>query len=412
MTRVLSELLGAQEPAFRLSLRQLEQASGCPSEDIRLSNDVLLRSKEALRELSLDPRDTSGPELYHALQERLILDDAAVCELLGVDGAAPGQNLMLRTQRFLTKLEIPKSVFALKSVAAKRLFRKNPPKKAMKQLGYRSLASMLKHEPVAQIYAAAALAESTNWHKTLTNHYKQLLSTDFEVRDAIVAAPSTKRWEALAAEFIPTSRHNILTFKEFGAIVLLPLGADTVPGAALVTLLLALHALNDIRSASAYFKLNQVRSDFGALVANAVRNDPYTHATLLSGEHLPWKLVRRFFSRSKDAFVPELFEPQVHLEDLCLEQVEQVLAKLHPRFEFWRGTSHAGLLHDGKPVSLNLTDAALNFCNQLPYEKRIVQYFRDHLWHELMLRYMHQDHLEQNLHEQLGNELVEEKALA
>ena len=88
-----------------------------------------------------------------------------------------------------------------------------------------------------------------------------------------------------------------------------------------------------------------------------------------------------------------------------------MLAKLHERFEFWENSAHLGLLDHGSPVSLNLTDAVLNFCNHLPYEQRIVHYFRDHLWHELMLRYLHQENLEQVVHEQLGYELVDEREL-
>jgi hypothetical protein len=412
MTRALSELLGAREPAFRMGLRQLEQASGCPSEDIRLSSEVRQKAQQALVELNLDPRDTTGPELYNVLLERLKHDDEAVRDLLGTDPKSSNQNLMLRTQRLLKSLDIPRSAFALKIVVAKRLLKKNPPKKAMKRLGYRSLDSMLKHEPVPQIYAAAAIAETAQWHKALLTGYKQLLPTDFEVRSVAALAPNSKRWETLGGDYVKHARHNILTFKELGAVILLPLAADTVPGVALMTLLLALNAINDIRETSAYFKLHQVRPDFGSVVAGAARSEPYAAATLVNEERLPWKLVQRFFANTPGAFVPELFEPHVQQDDLKTVPVEKVLAKLHPRFEFWNGKAHTGLLHDGKPVSLNLTDAALNFCNHLPYERRVVHYFRDHLWHELMLRYMHQNNLEQTLNEQLGRELVDEKALA
>src|SRR5487761_1518741 len=178
MTRVLSELLGAKEPGFRQGLRQLEQAGGGPSADIRLSSEILQATQSAVRELGLDPRDTTGPELYNALLERAKQDDKTVRELLGAD--ADDKDLTLRVQRLVGKLDISKKTFALKSIAAKRLLKKNPPKKAMKQLGYRSIDSMLKHEPVAQLYAAAAIAETPAWHRQLLNSYKQLLPTDFE----------------------------------------------------------------------------------------------------------------------------------------------------------------------------------------------------------------------------------------
>ncbi len=397
-------MLGAREPAFRAGLRQLERASGNPSEDIRLSSEVRLKVQQALRELGLDSHDTTGQELYNALLERTRHDDAAIKDLLGTD--TDETNLMLRTQRLLKKLDYPRSIFALKTAAAKRLLKKNPPKKAMKSLGYRSADSLLKHEPVAQIQAAALICEASSWHRAQLAQYKLLKPMDFEVRDISFLVPNSKHWEALGADFVGKNHQNILTFKELGSVILLPLAADAVPGAALMTLILVINAINDIRTTSAYLKLHQVRPDFGELVAGATRGEPYTKASLVGDERLPWKLVQKYFARSVSAFVPELFEPHVQREDLMSVSVESVLSKLHPRFEFWKGRSHTGLLHDQQLVSLNIADAALNFCNHLPYEQRVVHYLRDHLWRELMLRYMHQDNLERTIHEQLEQELV------
>lgn len=401
--------MGAKEPAFRLGLRQLEQAGGSPSADIRLSSEILQAAQNALRELGLDPRDTTGPELYNALLERAKQDDKTARELLGA--GADDKDLTVRVQHLLEKFDVPKKVFALKTIAAKRLLKKNPPKKAMKQLGYRSIDSMLKHEPVAQLYAAAAIAEAPAWHKQSLANYKQLKPTDFETRDVAVFAPANKRWEKLGTNYVTEVKHNILTFKELGAVVLLPLPAEAVQGAALAVLLLTLHAINDIRITSAYLKLHQVRPDFGTVLAKAARDEPYTGASLL-GEPLPWKLIHRYFARSPESYSADLFEPHVQPEDLKWQPAESLLAKLHARLEFWEHSAYLALLDHGAPVSLNLTDTVLNFCNHLPYEQRVVHYFRDHLWHELMLRYLHQENLEQAVHEQLGEELVDAKSLA
>lgn len=403
MTRVLSELLGAKEPEFRLGLRQLERAGGAPSADIRLSAELHQAVQAALWELGLDPHDTTGPELYSALMERAKQDDGVVRELLGMGN--DDSELSLKVQRLVTKNEAPKKSFALKSSVAKRLLKKNPPKKAMKQLGYRSVDSMLKHESVAQLYAAAAITESSSWHRQLLNSYKTLGATDFETRNITVIAPLNKRWEKLAIDYVSDVKHNIMSFKELGAVVLLPLPSQTVEGAALAITLLTLHALNDIRITSAYLKLHQVRPDFGDLLTKTARSDPYTQASLL-GEPLPWKLIHRYFAH-EDKFNAALFEPHVQPEDLKWEPAESVLANLHDRLEFWGRAAYLAMLDNGKPVSLNFTDVVLNFCNKLPYEQRIVHYFRDHLWHELMLRYLHQENLEQMLHEQLGDELVD-----
>lgn len=409
MTRVLSELLGAKEPEFRLGLRQLERASGAPSADIRLSAELHQAVQTALRELGLDPTDTTGPELYNALMARTKQDDVFIREMLG---AGPDDvDLTLKIQRLLTNIDMPKRVFALKSSVAKRLLKKNPPKKAMKQLGYRSVDSMLKHESVAQLYAAAAITEAPSWHRQLLQCYKNLGATDFESREIGIVAPLNKRWERLTYSYVNDVKQNIMSFKELGVVILLPLPEQTVEGAALAITLLSLHAMNDIRLNSAYLKLHQVRPDFGNLLMQAARSEPYTQASLL-GEQLPWKLIHRFFASSKKDFNAELFEPHVQPEDLHWQAAENVLAALHDRLEFWGHGAHLALLDNCEPVSLNFTDAVLNFCNRLPYEQRLVRYFRDHLWHELMLRYLNQENLEQMVHEQLGDELVDTAELS
>ncbi len=408
MTRELSTILGAREPAFRLGIHQLEEANGRPSVDIRLSTEIKHQAIDAIKELGLDPADTTGPELYGALMARLQHDDTALYELFGKDTV--NDNLMIRVQRLLKKLEMPRSVFVLKATVAKRMLKKIPPKKAMKQLGYRSIDSMLKHEPPAQILAAAVIAENGQWNRSLIAQYKKLKSTDFEVRDITILAPKTKRWDQISAEHVGKYQHNILSFNELGAVVLLPLKSDTVPGAALVTVLVALHAINDIRATSTYLKLHQVRPDFGLLAAKAVRNEPITGDDI-GQEKMPWKLVHNYFGNDEGSYSPELFEPHVQQEDLQTTPVEQALAKVLPRFEFWKNKSHSAFVADHQPVSLNLTDAAINFCNQLPYERRVSKYLREHLWRELMLRYMRRESVENAVQMQL-NGVAEQKTLA
>jgi hypothetical protein len=407
MTRVLSELLGAREPGFRLGLKQLEDAAGQPSADIRLTTEIAHATKDKLREFGLDPNDTTGPELYNALQARLVADTATMHEVLGTGGRP--EELMPQVQRLLQSLDIPKKTFALKSSVAKRLLKNHPPKRAMKALGYRSIDSMLKHEAIAQLYAAAWISESAPWHKALLTSYKKLAPVDFEMRDIAIISPTAKRWEKLSESYVTEVKHNILTFKELGAIVLLPLPAKVAENAALAVTLLALHAVNDIRTTSSYLKLHQVRPDFGTVLEQVARSEPFTEANL-AGQRLPWRLIQRFLAHEK-TYVQELFEPHVQSEDLRWESAENIVAKLHSRFEFWQNGAHLGLLDGGQPISFNLTDAALNFCNKLPYEQRVVHYLRDHVWHELMMRYLHQDNLERSVREQLSGELVEQPEL-
>src|SRR5580704_14077175 len=82
MTRVLSELLGATEPTFHRVISRLEAVSGHSNTDIRLSTEIERATKHKLKELGLDPKDTTGEELYAALQQRVKADDERLVAVL------------------------------------------------------------------------------------------------------------------------------------------------------------------------------------------------------------------------------------------------------------------------------------------------------------------------------------------
>ena len=60
MSKMLSELLGATEPMFSIALKQLEQSSGNPSVDVRITAEIIGKIQIKTQELGLDPKDTTG----------------------------------------------------------------------------------------------------------------------------------------------------------------------------------------------------------------------------------------------------------------------------------------------------------------------------------------------------------------
>lgn len=410
MTRYLSLALGAQEPLFSQSIQQLEHASGGPCADIRLTTDMQQRTRAKIAELGLDPTDTTGPELYSVLHQRFEHDDTAVRAVLGIGDDATAIDVLTRVEEVIAGAEMHKHCFSLKASVAKRLLKKKVPKTAMKRLGYRSVDSMLKHEPVANIYAAALMTESGSWRRQFYDLYNGLHPSDFEMRAMQVVMPRSRKWDALAADIVPTTRQNMLTFKELGTIVMLPM-AGAVEGLAVTSLLLAFHAMNDIRSYSSYIKLQQVKPDFGAIVRGASLDEPHI-AAQLAGQQVTWRTIHRYFARFKEAYHPEIFEPHVQPEDLSWAQAEDILAKLSPALDFWRDSQTLALMEADGPVSFNMLDVALSFYNKLPFSDRIVHFFRDNVWHELMLKYLNQKNLEDAVGRQLSYELVDELPLA
>jgi hypothetical protein len=239
------------------------------------------------------------------------------------------------------------------------------------------------------------------------NTYRRLQPSDFETRQISLHFPTSKRWEALAAEFAAARRHTSVAFKELGAIVILPVQAN-MPALAITNTLLLLESINDIRCSSTFLKLQQVKPDFGALVAQVASDEPYASAQL-GGWKLPWKLLQNYYGSVQAAYHPALFEPHVQPEDLQLARAEEALAQAVPALEFWVGTPHLALVDHGQAVSLNMLDVALGAANSLSFDERVVHHVRSNVWQELLTRYLNPGNLDKIMLE-LSGELAEAPA--
>ncbi|MBC7581423.1 hypothetical protein H7097_00965 [Aeromicrobium sp.] len=408
MTRMLSEIFGAEEHLLRQGLQRLERASGYNSADVRLTADMLQAAQRKLTELGLDAHDTTGPELYGVLRERLLADDRQLVEALS---RMAGSDQVVDAIAYALKVaDIERSTFALKQTTAKSLLKKQVPKQTMRHLGYRSVDSMLKHESVAALLAAAWLLESVTWRRLFYDGYKRLKSSDFEAREVAVITPNNERWQKLADILTNARKHTVVALKEYGAIVLLPQPTTVPPAVMTTTLMLALHSMNELRAASTLLKLCQVKANFGAIVQDVVADEQKLSTDLLD-QQVPWQIIQRYYARFQDAFRAEVLEPHIQASDLSWHSIEDVLASIEPSMGFWRGTDHLAIVRNGQPVSFNVIDVALATCNQLPYEHRIVHYLQHSLWNELLLKYLKHDSVEQVVLGQLESELATEPAL-
>jgi hypothetical protein len=188
------------------------------------------------------------------------------------------------------------------------------------------------------------------------------------------------------------------------------LPADAPDSATTATLILALHSMNEIRAASTYLKLCQVKPNFGSIVQDVIADETYLGANLLD-QPVSWQMLQRYFARFTDAFRSEIFEPHIQAADLSWHSVEAVLEQLEPSLAFWQGTEHLGLVYDHQPVSLNIVDVALAACNKLPYANRMVHYLQHSLRTELLLQYLQHERVEQTVLGHLQTELVTEPVL-
>ena len=401
MTRVLATLLGAKQPSFRLSLNQLEKAGGMPGVDIRLTTDILHRTQDKIRMLGLDPKDTTPEELYHALKQRLVRDEQVVRSGIGLPNNATNTEMIAAVVAYISELTPDKSL-VMKNSVARQLLKKQNLAKTMALLGYRSSSSMIKSEPVAQIFAAAHIAESEQWWQDFRLSYGTLRPGDFEMKRIGVIAPTAKKWQIIGANHAAEQRHNIVSLNELGSVVLLPIANEhSMRGLALVMLLLTLEAVNDIRASSSYLKFQQVRTNFGATVADVSRSRVYAAAEL-ANQPIAWQALHRFYARNLDKYPSELFEPHLQSDDLSWHTAEHMLVDLDETLDFWQDSQYCGLTdEDGTVVSLNIFDATLNYCNDLPFIARISQHIKQSVWHELTSRYLNHSPIEKLITDQL-----------
>lgn len=406
MAGILSDLLGAEEPLFSLSLRQLERASGEQGRDVQLIGEIIQKMRYSTGVLGLDPTDTTGPELYAAQMLRIEQDNSRLASILGSDtpddivAVAP-----LIADRVRTGVS-DSPVWVLKHVEAKKLLQGMPPKKLMKQLGYRSVDSLIKHESVDELFMAIRFSEGDAWLKKFNAQFARLAPSDFESRPLSVLVMDADKYGKLAQSYVKEKLHAVVHSKEMGTVGIVPLALPGLRGVTLKNLALAAHYANEVRLYSTFFKLKQVEAGFGELLVATLTADP-SEAVQLAGQYVHWRVVQRYLGGLEDrAEKASSFQPHIQPEDLEWQKTEEFLAGVDAEMGFWRGQSYVGKIYDGAPISFNLLDAAINYSHSLPYEKRYFRHFRDSVWNELFARYMGADNLADQVLAQLDMGLI------
>ena len=411
MTKLLAQLLSSKEPQFHQTLARLEAAAGHASHDIRLSEDINQLQRAKLQQLGLDPNDTTGEELFQALQEKLKSDDALLIKRLRqisayqVNAAA---NLSEGIAAATNEVMQGSLIFVLKSSVAKRALAKFPPKKVMKALNFRSYESMLKHVPICLLLPVAQELEGSGWLQHYNTFLRTLRPRDFEERNVSVYSPHTEKWLALKSQLLAISKQTVLVNKELGSIVILPLPNQPVPGIATLTLAGAASGLNAIYAASSYFRLSQVAKDFGARIAHSAGDEPQILSLDYFSTPLSWETVVRFIHHMQGQLGNPL-DAHIGAEELIgWQPVEHLIQRIAPEMEFWRDCGHVGRL-DGNgsdPVSFNVTDNALSLVNRKSYHERYVHHARRALWQELIARYIRPDLLSAAVSAELAPKLA------
>lgn len=404
MCRILAELLQENKTLLSADMMRLEMASGQNSIDVKLTAEILRKVRQKTRELGLDPKDTNGKELYNSLNNIISTHDSFINKRLGLDYSSP-EEYIAKIIKSTLSLDVPKKVWGIKPAVLKKLLSKSPPKNVMKILGYRSSDSMLKRENPNVILALSKICESNKWTSKYYSLYRELIPNDFEDRSVEILDLSDKNKFSALLEYTKKEFSNIYGLKEAGAVAVLPLPIMPRPGFTIAMLSLLLHSISDVRLHSAFYKLHQIKHDFGDVVSESALSHKAGHV-LITGVNFDWRSVREHFGRSYHNH-PEVLEPHVSHEDLCWKKGEELLYRLEPALHFWSDMEYVGEMHDGLPVSFNIIDVAINCVNHIPYEQRTYIHMQEALGNEIFVRYMGTPALEAQAIKELDYRVLE-----
>jgi hypothetical protein len=406
MAKFLQQLLDAEEPIFSQALKQLEKASGNSGADVRLIADITEKAHKNMRELGLDPADTTSDELYRALDAKVAADNERVTKIIGAKDSSDVRHLIPYMVEAANKVNFNRNVFVLKHSKAKDFLRQMPPEKLMEKLGYDDIDKMFEGEDFDELYTALRFSEGPEWLEKYNELFKTVTREDYEQRDIRIVVMDHDKYVDLATHFVEKKLHNITHTKELGVIVVVPMHAERMRGLPLKSLPLLLHYLNEIKLYATFFKLKSDKKNFGEIVVNTLIADP-GNASQLVGQYIHWRVIQRYFGKLKDESHLEAFEPHVHPEDLHWRRAEDLLYKIDPELKFWKDRDYVGLnIHDKLPVSFNLFDVSFAYSNAEPAATRYVYHFRESLWNEVFVRYMGFPNLQEQILNQLDNDMV------
>lgn len=180
MSAGLARIIGRPKDEVSKLVAEMEEKYGNPAHDVRMLSEVIALAKQKIAELKLDPNDTTAKELYYSLQNKYRNDCSLVDESLGI---GPNDSFDQRLGRAIeiVKAVIKEDTWSLKPSAAKELLRQCPPKKLIKQLGYRTVESILKRENVGGLYLLAPFVESASWQKNFQRTASRVSSSSYIV---------------------------------------------------------------------------------------------------------------------------------------------------------------------------------------------------------------------------------------
>jgi hypothetical protein len=381
-SRVISGIFDAKEPEFSHSIFDLERLSGRNSHDIRVLVDALHHFKDLSGKLDLNAEDTTARELYHALAVRSKKDSLVLAERLGIKESDTSFQAAEKCARYLEKRVSWRKFWNVKQSTIKKQLKSNPPKKVMKILGFRSIDSLIKREPVVQTLILSKIIEGPIWLKRYIDQASSMTNSDFNEEKITIKVIEPKRLYRLKKASINLNR-IVFSSDESSDIVVAP-ASSRFEGDVLFYFDTIINHINGIINRSAFYKFKGLQPDFFKTLRN-IREYGFKKSSSIKWP-LRWSAVMysiQYHGNQKLAQRLDLNIPAYDLFGLSTEKEMQ-------QFGIWeRGLVHSD--KNGSIVSTHLSDSIINAINKNIFESSYNEFGKNRLYDELFSRYLVHD---------------------
>lgn len=368
MSKRLSTILQQPEEIVDGLINKLENLSGFVSHDLRFESQARAKVSEKAGQLGLDPADTTEQELYWGMMHKFETANTMFENAYFSDVTTPEDRLNV-VARLAENAVNAEKVWAVKPSAVKRILRKHPPKQLMKQLGYRSLESLLKHEDTHTVLVVAQQTASGHWNDVVNSALGKLPATDYE-ETPLRAVTLGEKWTKSIVR-LPV----ISSSSQAGQVVLSP-NQKLASVAVLSMYVLVAQALESVRLACVASRLPKL--------ANA--DHPYVAS--IGGAAITWNSL--LFHLGKNHFLnhPEILEPYILPEHMEASSLVERICAAHPVLNFWSDSECLVQGHGANQVSCNIVDVAANYASHSDIGKNTTKAGRSSYWNHLLHKYM------------------------
>ncbi len=396
MSKLLVDLLGADEREFRRLISRLELASLQPAVDIRLTAEIVAKTREKMQQLGLDTNDTTPKELFYALKNRLIEDDNAFRQKLEITTRTTSEQLTAILATVATKLSSKEYALSLSSAGTKRVLMAVPPRKTLKALKLRSLESVLKREDPRLLYALATQLEDESWHSQVQAKIRRLPTKDIGWHQVAALSMNEAWFERCKTKLI---EHGLqLVCADVGIVLLLPVSLMKKPGMVTLAAGFTLQALQRMSiNSTPYRRQGFVQGYHHAMPEIVSGFEPLLLS--IHGITPSWRVVHELLAKGHlDEHLPDM---EFVLSDMDWTTTETKLASVASNFAFWVDAHYLGMVSKEGVISFHLLDVAAASIRDLQFGDHTSAHFRSSLWNELCARYLQQKALSKSLIKQL-----------